>query len=277
MRDVTDVIVREERTSGLKVPDATPQQEIWTVQPRPQRCSNFESVLLAIAGHDLRQPLQVVQSAHELLGMGIRTSSELRHLRTGQDAIDRLKGQLAQLQTALRIREHTKGVDLSLLCLNPILKQACRDNEEAALRKGICLRMVPTDQSIMSDGLLLGAALGNLVSNAVKYTEPGGRILVGCRRSGSNLRIDIYDTGIGIRRDQMPKIFGAFTRLDTPGIDGLGIGLFIVRHALAVLGHRIEVASSPSRGSRFSIFAPLQKNGHFEQSARTRQFKRRAM
>jgi two-component system, OmpR family, phosphate regulon sensor histidine kinase PhoR len=173
MRDAKDMIADVERSAGLTAAGAAAQQQTWTATVRPHGVSDFESVLLAIAGHDLRQPLQVVQSAHELLGMGIRTSSELRHLRSGQNAIDRLKEQLAQLQTALRIREHTKGLKLTPVCLKQVLRQVYRENEEAALRKGISLRMVSSDATIMSDCLLLGAALRNLVSNAVKYTEPG--------------------------------------------------------------------------------------------------------
>jgi signal transduction histidine kinase len=65
----------------------------------------------------------------------------------------------------------------------------------------------------------------------------------------------VYDTGIGITGDQMPRIFEAFTRLDPAQHDGLGIGLFIVRQAIGILGHRIDVTSTPRRGSRFSIFA----------------------
>jgi signal transduction histidine kinase len=94
-----------------------------------------------------------------------------------------------------------------------------------------------------------------LVSNAVKYTQPGGRILIGCRETAQSIRVDVYDTGIGIAEGQMPRIFEAFTRLDPARCDGLGIGLFIVRQAIGILGHRIEVASTPGRGSRFSIFA----------------------
>jgi two-component system phosphate regulon sensor histidine kinase PhoR len=94
-----------------------------------------------------------------------------------------------------------------------------------------------------------------LVSNAVKYTKPGGSVLLGCRQTGRSARIDVYDTGSGITEDQMARIFEAFTRLDPTCDDGLGIGLFIVRQAIGILGHRIDVASTPLRGSRFSIFA----------------------
>jgi hypothetical protein len=80
-----------------------------------------------------------------------------------------------------------------------------------------------------------------LVSNAIKYTQPGGRVLVGCRHTDQSIRIDVYDTGIGITGDQMPRMFEAFTRLDPARCDGLGIGLFIVRQAIGILGHRVDV------------------------------------
>jgi two-component system, OmpR family, phosphate regulon sensor histidine kinase PhoR len=155
--------------------------------------------------------------------------------------------------TALRIRESSGRLVLAPVRVRQVLRQACRENEHAALSKGITIHMVSSDALILSESLLLGAALRNLVSNAVKYTQPGGRILVGCRHSNSGLRIDVYDTGIGIPSEQLPKIFEAFTRLDVMKCDGLGIGLFIVREALGILGHRIDVASTSCRGSRFSI------------------------
>jgi two-component system, OmpR family, phosphate regulon sensor histidine kinase PhoR len=222
---------------------------------KPYKSSEFESVLVAIAGHDLRQPLQVIQSAHELLGRGVRTTSELRQLRTGQSAIDRLRDQLDELVVALQLREHAKGVKLTPVRVRPLLERATHENEVAAQTKGVSVRTAPTSAMIESDALLLGTVLRNLVSNAVKYTQPGGRILLGCRHTGQSIRIDVYDTGIGIAGDQMPRMFEAFTRLDPEQRDGLGIGLFIVRQAIGILGHRIHVASTPCRGSRFSIFA----------------------
>jgi two-component system phosphate regulon sensor histidine kinase PhoR len=263
MGDTKYIISDKERTAHFRAAGATPQAEYWTASAQLQGVTDFETVLLAIACHDLRQPLQVVQSAYELLGIGLRTSSELKHLRLGQNAIDRLKEQLAQLLTALRIRRRTGTLELVPVRVQQILNEACRENEEAALRKGISLSSVATEAVIKSDSFLLGAALRNLISNAIKYTKPGGRILVGCRRYCKTLRIDVYDTGIGIPDEHMPRIFEACTRLDTIRCDGLGVGLFIVRQALGLLGHRIEVASNPSRGSRFSIVTTrVEPPGH---------------
>jgi two-component system phosphate regulon sensor histidine kinase PhoR len=221
----------------------------------PQRTTDFQAVLLAMAGHDLRQPLQIIQSSHDLLGIGTRTKSEQALLQRGQHAIDRLNRQLDQLLGAVRLSEHSKEAKLSPVTLEPLFRQACHENEESALQRGIAISVCPTGASVMSNALLLSGILRNLVSNAIKYTEPKGRILIGCRRSGQNVRIDVCDTGIGITHEQLSRIFEAFTRLDSTRCDGLGVGLFIVRRAIEVLGHRIDVSSVASRGSRFSIFA----------------------
>jgi two-component system, OmpR family, phosphate regulon sensor histidine kinase PhoR len=266
MRDVSDHIGTEERCGKFRATTSAARRVSWSMTGTagPRGVADFEAVLLAIAGHDLRQPLQVIQSAHELLGHGIRTSSELRCLRSSQTAIDRLKEQLEQILTALRLRERSGRLELTPVRIQQVLRQACRENERAALSKGISIHSISSDATVLSDGLLLSAALRNLVSNAVKYTKLGGRVLLGCRRSGSEIRIDVYDTGIGIPDEQIPRIFEAFTRLDTTQCEGLGIGLLIVRQALGILGHRIDVASSPCRGSRFSIFVERSEEGENE-------------
>jgi two-component system phosphate regulon sensor histidine kinase PhoR len=105
-----------------------------TAKAAPQGPSEFESVLLAIAGHDLRQPLQVIQGVHDFLGPGVRTASELRLLRAGQCAIDGLKDQLDQLLTAIQFRGHATGVKLTPVPVGPLFRQARHEHEIAAQR-----------------------------------------------------------------------------------------------------------------------------------------------
>ncbi|WP_456635897.1 sensor histidine kinase [Bradyrhizobium sp. USDA 10063] len=215
----------------------------------------FVGILLAMAGHDLRQPLQIIQSVHDRLGDCAWTKSELHLLRLGQSAVDRLTEQLDQLLDALRLHEHGKRVQMVPVDVGTLLREVYRENEWAALQKGVQIRLVPTTSSIVSDAVLLGAVLRNLVSNAIKFTESGGRVLLGCRHMRDSIRIDVFDTGVGISAEQIPKIFEAFTRLDPAQSDGLGVGLLIVRRAIAMLGHRVDVSSVVSRGTRFSILA----------------------
>lgn len=221
----------------------------------PHRASDFQAALLGMAGHDLRQPLQVIQSAYEWLGNRVATTSEKARLERGERAIARLTEQLDRLVGALRLYEHTRSIQAFPVALSPLLKRIGSENEDAVLENGLELRVCPTTACVMSHPVLLDGILRNLVRNAVKYTEPGGRILIGCRRSGADVRIDVYDTGIGIAPQHLPRIFEAFQRLDSTRPDGLGIGLFVVRRAVQLLGHRVEVRSAVSRGSRFSVFA----------------------
>lgn len=248
-------IVTDARAIGVLRPSGQPVNLEMAGRADPQGTTDFQALLLAMAGHDLRGPLQIIQGSHDLLGMGVRTKSEQRLLQMGQHAIKHLNGLLDQLLGAVRLYEHSKEAKLAPVALEPLFRQACHENAEGALQKGIDIRVCPTGASVLSNAVLLNGNLRNLVSNAIKYTEPNGRILIGCRRSGQNVRIDVCDTGIGIAGEQLSKIFEAFTRLDSTRCVGLGVGLFIVRRAIEVLGHRIHVSSVASRGSRFSIFA----------------------
>ena len=168
--------------------------------------------------------------------------------------IDRLTAQLDQLLAALRLR-NSEGVKPTPLHLMHLLQQVAHENEFETLKKGIRLNVVPSSVSIQSDRLLFGAILRNLVRNAVKYTDAGGRILVGCRRAGDTVRIEIYDTGIGISVDEMPRIFDLFSCVGSRSGDSHGVGLHIARQATKILGHRLELTTAPSRGSRFCIVA----------------------
>src|ERR1700733_12222105 len=128
--------------------------------------NEFEATLLAMAGHDLRQPLQIIQNVHDYLGFEARTRSEQRLLQCGQDAINRLSGQLDQLVDALRLREQARHFQQSPVALEPLLREAHRENEWAARQKEIRFRLVPTASWVMSDVVLLSAALRNLIGNA---------------------------------------------------------------------------------------------------------------
>jgi CheY-like chemotaxis protein len=117
---------------------------------------------------------------------------------------------------------------------------------------------VPCALSLRSDRRLLRRVLQNLVSNAVKYTQTG-RVLVGCRRQGGRLRIDVYDTGVGIPQSKQRDIFKEFHRLDQGAkiARGLGLGLSIVERIARVLDHKVTVTSRSGRGSQFSVEVPL--------------------
>lgn len=130
-----------------------------------------------------------------------------------------------------------------------------------ARERSISLRIVPTAATVLADRTLVGRIVQNLVSNAIKYTMPGGKVLVGLRRRGARLRLDVIDTGIGFNRDQHRLLFAEFSRLERGArmAQGLGLGLSIVQRLVAALGLALEVDSQERRGSRFSLYLPVTR------------------
>jgi two-component system, OmpR family, phosphate regulon sensor histidine kinase PhoR len=220
-----------------------------------QRESDFHATLLAMAGHDLRQPLQVILGTYSWLARRRTADRELEYIQRGMKAAVRLAEHLDHLIDALRQHEPAAGIALKPVRVEQLFANVCESHADLAHQKGLRLGHIPTSMMVMSDEILLQAALHNLVRNAVNYTASGGRIVVGCRRLGSVVRIEVHDTGIGIPRDHLSKVFDAFHRVHSTQSDGLGLGLFIVRRTADLLGHRIEVRSSEGRGTCFSVLA----------------------
>jgi two-component system, OmpR family, phosphate regulon sensor histidine kinase PhoR len=207
-----------------------------------------------MAAHDLRQPLQVIQSTYEWLSGRLDADADGMRLQRGERAAAKLAEQLDHLAAALRLYQHAMTMELSPFPLAPLFESVGAGYVEIAQQKGLELRIRPTRAVVVSNAVILDGIVRNLVSNAIKYTD-SGRVLLSCRRRGTDIRIDIYDTGIGISADQAPRVFQAFQRLDSTKSSGLGLGLFVVKQAVELLGHRIEVSSTVGRGSRFSVLA----------------------
>ncbi|WGD55179.1 HAMP domain-containing sensor histidine kinase [Bradyrhizobium sp. CB1650] len=225
-------------------------------KPEVVAAQEFQTTLVGMMGHDLRQSLHVIQGTYALLRSRAKDLPQQAWLDRGDRAVAKLTEQLNCLVDAFYLAERTNALETSSVGLGPLFWRLRHESEDAALQKGIDLRAASTYACVASNPVLLDCILRNLLTNAIKYTEPGGRILLGCRRKGAEIRIDVYDTGIGIPESQLPRIFDSFTRLTPERGAGLGIGLSIVRRALEVLGHRIEVRSVVGDGSRFSIYAP---------------------
>lgn len=222
-----------------------------------QHCHDreFYAVLLGMAGHDLRQPLQILQSTHEWFDHHLAHGEAKAQLKRSERAIANITDQLDRLISALRVHEQASRMRLSEVPLAPLLKSIASENRDTAAARGVIMRVRTTRARVISNEVVLEGIVRNLVRNAIKYTPAGHEVMIGCRKSGDGVRLDICDTGIGMAPDQVPLAFEAFRRLDSSNPDGLGLGLYVVRRAIELLGHRIEVRTSLGRGSRFSIFA----------------------
>jgi signal transduction histidine kinase len=217
--------------------------------------ADFSATLLTMASHDLRQPLQVIIGAVDILAQTIQGGRELAQLERVERSAKRLTDKLAQLVDALHSREAMAGGHCEPVPLDRVLEELASELAEPARLKGIAIRVLPGRVRVLSHTVLLSGMLRNLMRNAVEYTPSGGRVLVACRPRGAEVHIEVRDSGIGIPIEELAKVFEAFHRADASRPDGLGLGLYIVKRAADFLGHRVEVRSQVGRGSCFAIAA----------------------
>jgi signal transduction histidine kinase/CheY-like chemotaxis protein len=214
---------------------------------------------LASASHDLRQPLQSLFLFADGLEQHIsdrKGSEKLLHLRRGLDVLKELLNALLDISRldAEAVEPTIEDFPLSLL-FDQIGESYCT----VAAAKGIDFSILNPDMAVRSDRTLLARILGNLIENAIQYTETG-MVRVECRMVGDLVRVEVQDTGIGIPPDQMDDIWTEFHQVGNPERDrnkGLGLGLAIVQRLAKLLGCRVEVLSALGRGSVFSIEVPI--------------------
>ena len=216
---------------------------------------------LAAAGHDILQPL----NAARLYASSLTESASdapldervnlARNVDSSLEAVEDIIGALLDIS---RLDAGATKPEIVDVPVQDIFRQLEIEFSPMARAKGLKLVFVPTSLSVSSDRRLLRRLLQNFVSNAIKYT-PKGRVLVGCRRSGEILRLEVWDTGIGVPESKQREIFDEFLRLDqgARAARGLGLGLSIVQRLGKVLGHPIGVRSKHGAGSVFSIAATI--------------------
>lgn len=217
-----------------------------------------KSRFLAAASHDLRQPLHALGLFVSQLRGRVRADERRRiitHIETALSAMNELFNAL------LDISKLDSGVMKPKVTEFPVaqlLKHVETTFADAARENGLSLRVVQCGAWVRSDFILLQRIVFNLVSNAVRYTTHGS-VLVGCRKQGGRLRIEILDNGPGIPSDQHQNIFGEFYRLGESDRDrraGLGLGLAIVERLGRLLNHPINLSSALGKGSCFSVTLP---------------------
>lgn len=230
--------------------------EAWRAQKERADAANLaKSQFLAAASHDLRQPVHA-------LGLFVGALLERRLPADVRAIVTRMEtsvGALGELfSTLLDVSALDAGAvrpDIVSYPIGELLHRLENDFAREAEAKGLALRCARTTLSMRSDPRLVERILRNLLSNAVRYTEKGG-ILVGCRRSAGAVRFEVWDTGIGIAKDQTDLIFQEFYQVSNPARDrskGVGLGLSIVRRTTELLHATLEFNSRPDKGSVFKL------------------------
>ena len=235
-------------------------RSIEKAKRQAEAASSLKTTFVTSVGHDLLQPLNAARLA----------LSALSELQTGPEGgvlieqVDRCLSTLEDLiRTLLDLSKLDAGVmqpEIRTFELNDVMEPLAREFDHFAQKRGLKLRIFATRRTVRSDPSMLRRILQNLLANALRYTAHGG-VLVGVRRRGDNVLVQVCDTGPGIPEDRREAIFQEFQRAhsDIPGQTGFGLGLAIVRRFAHVLGHPVSLASRVGRGSTFSVLIPLSR------------------
>ena len=223
-----------------------------------EQASQAKTRFLASASHDLRQPLHAISLLVGVLRRQPVTAEVGTLVGHIQQSVSAMEALFVGLLDISKLDAGMSSPVLADHALAELLHRVAASHGPEAARKQLRLVMAPTRCAVRTDAVLLERVLGNLVSNAIRYTEHG-KVLVGCRRRPDGIELQVWDTGIGIAPAQLPHLFEEFFQIDNPerdGSKGLGLGLAIVKRTLDLLGHPYQLRSTPGRGTCFAILLP---------------------
>jgi len=214
---------------------------------------------LAAASHDLLQPLNAARLLISTLRERQLPEAEQVLVERTHQALEGAEDLLTDLLDISRLDQAAVKPDVALYRLDELFGPLVSEFSSVADAEGLKLRAHIGDYAINTDLRLMTRILRNFLSNACRYTDEG-RILLGARRRGSHLRLEVWDTGRGIAEDRLEAVFLEFNQLDVGRAadrKGVGLGLAIVERIAKILGYRVQVRSWPGRGSMFSIEVPI--------------------
>jgi signal transduction histidine kinase len=233
--------------------------ELERAQSISEQASRAKAQFFAAANHDLRQPLHAMGLFAAALAEKAHDPEVAKVVSSIGESVDALESLFNELLDLSKIDSGAIQPNLCDFALRPLLGRLQMNMQPDAFEKGLQLRLRSREVFVRTDPILLERILGNLISNAIRYTSSGG-ILVGLRRRGKNLSIEVWDSGPGIPEDQHGRIFEEFYQIGNPARDrrkGLGLGLSIVKRLSQLLDLPLFMRSRPGRGTMFRIDVPL--------------------
>lgn len=233
---------------------AQSETELRIAQQAAEQANRIKTQFLAAAGHDLRQPLQVIGLLKAVLERQVISPQAMATLTKLGDALLHMQDLVESLVDANQIESGTVNLEIESLALKPLLMRLINDFKPAALTKGIELRGVVPPIILHSDRRLLTRLLNMLLADAIRHTE-NGKILVGCRRQGSCIRLEIWDTGISLSSHDLHANLSPLTsNQNDPSLSHiLGLSRYIVLRFAAHLGYKVEIRSDSGKKNLFAL------------------------
>lgn len=234
-------------------------EQLTVARDAAERANRFKTGFFTAVGHDLLQPLHAARLSLSALGEIHDDHPHRRLIGQVDHALSTIEELLRTILDLSKLESGALRPSFQTVELRDLLEAVMVDMAPIARDKGLGLGRRGRDVTVTSDPLMLRRILQNLLANAVQYTDKG-RVLLACRRRGTQVRIDVWDTGPGIAPAEQTKIFEEFQRGaagQRSNAGGFGIGLAIIARMCEALGHRIELCSKTGHGTRFSVYVPL--------------------
>lgn len=252
----------EEYTHGLERKVAEQTTELRTALDTAHSAMRARAIFLAAASHDLRQPLYAISILADALVAMPQSQHTASVLEKQREAIGVLRGLFDNLLDLSRLEAGEIRPALRVVNLQEVLSPLASDFEMRARAQGLEWRCSIAAVWVSTDPELLRRVVGNLLSNALRYTERGFVGLVASNTSG-RMEVEVTDSGIGIAAEDQARIFDEFVQLDNVARDrekGVGLGLSIVRRISLLLDLRLRLSSSPGQGTRVAISVPVAEH-----------------
>jgi Na+/proline symporter/signal transduction histidine kinase len=253
-------------------------QELARAQAAAEEANLGKTRFLAAAGHDILQPLNAARlystALSEKLGRS-ETSEFARNIDSSLEAVEAILGMVLDIS---RLDTGALKPEVSVFRLDKLLTQIATDFTPLARKKALKLRVVPSSIVVKTDRNMLRRLIQNLVSNSIKYSRSGG-MLLGVRRRGAFVELQVLDTGIGIPQHKLKLVFREFTRLDEGmrEAEGLGLGLSIVDRIARLLAFPLSVRSVQGKGTTFTLRIPVSNEPVPVEETRSRRGHARAL
>lgn len=258
----TDVSASRQAEMELKSANETLEQRVIertalleNAKRDAERANEAKTRFLAAIGHDLLQPLHAAHLFSGALRQRLGSEESIRLAEQIDGALDSTTSLIGDLLDMSRLDAGVLVASPRAFALDEVLRPLLEESSALANERGLQVRGIPTRAWVMSDPQLLRRIVQNFISNALRYTE-NGRVLIGVRRKGERLRIEVHDSGSGIAPEQQALIFEEFRRGNQARGQGLGLGLAIARGIAQVLNVPLGMKSTPDRGSVFFVEVP---------------------
>ena len=230
-----------------------------------RRLERMRQDFVANASHELKTPLASIKAYTEtLLDWALHDETvNVRFLERIDEQVERLNQLILDLLSLARLESGQEFFDHQPLSLVLVLESCVVSHRDRAMTKNLALSFDPGDLDgnclVLADEEAVRQIADNLIDNAIKYTHENGSVRVGCRMQRGMIAVEVADTGIGIPRDDLPRIFERFYRVDkarSRELGGTGLGLSIVKHLVQSIGGQLEVTSRVGSGSKFTVLFP---------------------